>query len=134
RRRRTHELGEVAELTVELGGHVGRSSGIELEMQPDAQRGAGATQYGRLDRRRPAHHQARAREDALAMRLDDPAVDAAADAEIVGSDNQHPRGAGHTAKGGRSARNQCSKSISSPMPHSAPSCSRAMAAHTTQWA
>ena len=134
RRRRADELGEAAELTLELSGHVRRPIRIELEMQADAQGGAGAGHGGGLHARGPVHHQARAREDAVAMRRDDPTVDAAADAEVVGGDDEQLRTGGHSAKGGRSARNQGSKSISSPMPHSAPSCSSAIAAQTTQWA
>ena len=134
RRRHADELGEASQLPVELGGHVPRPAGIELEMQADVQGGACAAHVGRLHARGPVHHQTRAREDALAMRLRDPAVDPAADAEIVGRDDEQLRWCGHSARGGRSARNQCSKSMSSPMPHSAPSCSRAIAAQTTQWA
>src|SRR5437773_5831155 len=133
RRRRADEIRKAAELTVQLRGHV-RRSWIELEMQADAQRGAFAGQSGRLLRRGPVHHQTRAREDPLAMRFDDPPVDAVAQAEVVGCDDEQPHEDAHSAKGGRSARNQGSKSISSPMPHSAPSCNSAIAAQTTQWA
>src|SRR5947207_13146385 len=89
RRRRADGIRKAAELTVELRGHV-RRSWIELEMQADAQGGAGAGQSGCLLRRGPVHHQTRAREDPLAMRFDDPPVDPVAQAEVVGCDDEQP--------------------------------------------
>src|SRR3712207_2231502 len=43
---------------------------------------------GRLPRRGPFDHQARARDDSTDVRLDDSAVDAGVDAEVVGVDDQ----------------------------------------------
>src|SRR2546422_11119841 len=98
-------------------------------MQADAQGRACAAYVSRLFRCGPVDHQARAREDARAMRLDDPAVDAAADAEIVGRDDEELRRCGHSARGGRSASNQRSEWMRSLIPHAAPSCSAAIASN-----
>ena len=102
-------------------------------MQPQAEGWAVAAQGDRLLARQAVHEQARAREDPLAMGFDDPAVDAAADPEVVCSDDEELHGCLHSGSGGRSAANHRSKSMTSTIPHSAPSLRTASAAQRMQW-
>ena len=96
------ELEEAPKLALELLVNAFRLPGVQLEMEADAQRPARTPERGRLLAGRPVHHEARAREDALAMRLDDAAIHSTRDAEVVGGDNEPSHGI-HSSSGGRSA-------------------------------
>ena len=133
RRRRADELHKARELTLKVGGNALWVVPVELEMQPQAERWAFAAQADRLLARRAVHEQARAREDPLAMGFDDSAVDAAADPEVVCGDDEELHGRLHSGSGGRSAANHRSNSMTSSIPHSAPSRRSARAAQRMQW-
>ena len=64
----------------------------QLDVQAHAQLGMCARVGGRLLGARPIDHQAGAGDDAPLVRLDDPAVDARAEAEVVGVDDHVLRG------------------------------------------
>src|SRR5205823_479037 len=98
-----HEIPKPRELALDFSGNTLAVAGIELEMESDAQRAARTSEGGCLLARWSIHHEARAREDALAMRPDDAAIDSARDAEIVGGDDEPSHGSLIPRSGGRSA-------------------------------
>ena len=93
---------EARELALEFRGNPLGIVRIQLEMDSDAQGSALTAEGGCFLARRSIDHQARAREDALAMRLDDAAIHSTRDAEVVGGDNEPSHGI-HSSSGGRSA-------------------------------
>src|SRR5207247_10802006 len=82
------ELQEARELAIEFPWNALRVVRVQLEMGSGAQSCARTPERGRVLARWSIHHQARAREDALAMRLDDGAVDAAREAEVISGDDE----------------------------------------------
>src|SRR5688500_5375198 len=62
--------------------------GSELDVEPDREPCLFARVRGGLGGRARVHHQARTRDDPVLMRLDDPPVDALAEAEVVGVHDQ----------------------------------------------
>jgi hypothetical protein len=66
----------------------GRLPAPNLNMQPKPEARSLPCPVSSLARRRALHHQARARDDAVGVGSEDPLVDALAEAEIVGIDDQ----------------------------------------------
>src|SRR5207244_2381433 len=91
------ELLETRHLALALDGHFVRVAGVQLQVEADAQTGVLARESGRVDARRPVHEQARARQDPVAVRLDDAAIDAAARTEVVPVDDEPLHGPTSTA-------------------------------------
>jgi hypothetical protein len=103
RRRATYEGHEALELPLQrfygvTRDRFGRESrapprqfrdppSTELDVQADAKLGSFASVGGGLRRSRPLDHEAGARHDSALVRLDDPSVDASANAEVVGVDD-----------------------------------------------
>src|SRR5437773_3875325 len=96
------QLAEACELALEFSRNAPGVVGIQLEMDSDAQGCPLTAQSGRFLARWSVDHEARARKDALAMRLDDAAIHSARDAEVVGGDNKPSHGT-YSSSGGRSA-------------------------------
>src|SRR2546425_9713427 len=69
-----------------------RLARVQLQVEADAQMGVLACERGRVDARRPVDEQARAHQDAVAVGLDDAAVDPVARPEVVARHDQpfHP--------------------------------------------
>ena len=66
----------------------GRGAGNEDEMQPHGEPGTGARDGDGFRRGLARHHEAGARQDAVIVRLEDRAVDAAGETEIVAVDDE----------------------------------------------
>ena len=80
---------EPRELALELGGDALGLDLLQLQMEPEAQGRALASEGDRLLAGRPVHHQARARENPVAVCLDDAAIDPSGDPEVIsGHDEQ----------------------------------------------
>src|SRR5204862_4872160 len=97
------QLDESCELALEFGRNPLGCARIQLEMDANAQGTVLARKGGRLFARRSIHHQAGARKAPLAMRLTDPAIDSAGNAEVVRRDDQPSHIRPRSSRGGRSA-------------------------------
>jgi len=92
-RRGADELHESRVLALDLGSNVFGTDCIQLQVEPKAEFGAPSRERDRLLARRSVHHQARARDHAAEMRLDDAAVDSSADPEVICCDDEPFHGA-----------------------------------------
>src|SRR2546425_6998027 len=100
-----NQLQEAYELALEFRGNALGVVRVQFEMESHAQSCARTPERDRLLACWSIHHEAGAREDAVAMGLDDGAVDAAREAEVI-SGNDEPPHRDVAWSGGRSASNQ----------------------------
>src|SRR5438034_2096182 len=98
-RERPGELPEPRQLALALGGDplCLRVARVQLQVEADAHMGVLARERGRRSARRPVDEEARARQDPVAVRLDDAAVDSVARTEVVPVDDEPLHGPTSTA-------------------------------------
>jgi lipopolysaccharide transport system permease protein len=103
-----HELAEPLELQGDISGDNASECALRpherprpsshaptsnLDVEPNSERGVLSGVFGSLGRSPPVHHQAGARHNPALVRLDDPSIDAAAEPEVVGVDDEQSQAA-----------------------------------------